>query len=99
MNATSEMGTMGTMLVDDIDMAARETAEAAKNNQTAVQAAIVKRRQKLMASVLRSDGQELKRIEEERLAAEAETQFLLADSSVVINYDALCNDIYICDWA
>jgi hypothetical protein len=99
MNATSEMGTLGTMLVDDIDMAARETAEAAKNNQTAVQAAIVKRRQKLMASVLRSDGQELKRIEEERLAAEAETQFLLADSSVVINYDALCNDIYICDWA
>lgn len=99
LNSTSEMGSLGTMLADDIDGAARATAEAAKNNQTALQAAIVNRRQKLMSSVLRADGQELKRIEDERLAAEAETQFQLADSSIVINYDALCNDIYICDWA
>ena len=90
---------LGTMLTADIDAAAKEAAAAAKNNQTALQAAIVHRRHKLMSSVLRPDGQELKRIEQERLAAEAEVQFQMADSSVVINYDKLCNDVYVCDWA
>jgi hypothetical protein len=36
------------MLLDDIDVEAKEAAEAAANRQTALQAAIVHRRQKLM---------------------------------------------------
>ena len=97
--AAGNNGLGGTMLTDDVDAAAKEAEEAAKFNQTALQAAIISRRQKLMSSVLRADAQELKRAQEAEYAAEAERRVLQADSSVVINYEALCDDIYICDWA
>ena len=50
-------------------------------------------------SVLRSDWEDLKRQEQEKLAAEKEELFQQDDSSIIINFELLCNDIYICDWA
>jgi hypothetical protein len=49
--------------------------------------------------VLRSDWEDLKRLEQEKDAEDAALLFENNDSSVVINFEALCDDIYICDWA
>ena len=70
------------------------------NQQTALQAAIINRRHKLMSSVLRSNGAQQDAFDQElQDSNEHEDLRETTGLSVLIDCNALCDDIYVCDWA